>query len=129
MGTLFRIIDRIADPGLREHIGMLWDPGNASHGGQEIPYPDGYEALDPDRIIHLHLKDSLVDTGGERRLVPLGHGTIDYVTQLRRLEQDGYRGTLVLEPHYHPQGKTKEEAALECVAAARAVIEEAFGAA
>lgn len=125
LGDLFRVIDGTAEPELRDRIGMLWDPGNASHGGEETPYPDGYAALNPSRIIHLHLKDSAADTEGRRSSAPLGHGTIDYVSQLRRIRADGYRGALVLEPHYHPEGLTKEESALACVTAARGVIEEA----
>ena len=125
LGDLFRVIDRTAEPELRDRIGMLWDPGNAGHSGEETPYPDGYAALDPSRIIHLHLKDSAVDAEGRRSPAPLGHGTIDYVSQLRRIRADGYRGALVLEPHYHPEGLTQEESALACVTAARGVIEEA----
>ena len=122
LGALFRVLDRHAGPDVRPHIGMLWDPGNASHGGQEVPYPNGYDALEPSRVIHVHLKDSIVAADGSRQLVPLGEGTIDYPGQFRRLAADGYRGPVVLEPHYHPAGTSQEDAALACVHAARKVL-------
>ena len=122
LGALFRVVDRNAGPDVRAHIGMLWDPGNASHEDQEVPYPDGYDALETSRLIHVHLKDSIVGADGNRQLVPLGEGTIDYVAQFRRLEADGYRGPVVLEPHYHPEGMSKGGAALACVRAARKVL-------
>ena len=127
LAGLFDAIRQKASSDVRSHIGILWDPGNASHGGEEIPYPDGYQLLEKDEIIHVHLKDSIVDDEGNRQLVPLGEGTIDYVSQFRQLKDDGYEGVLVLEPHYHPDGMTKEDAALACVRAAQETLNAAFG--
>lgn len=126
LGSLFDVIRQKASPDIRSHIGILWDPGNASHGSEEIPYPDGYDCLEKDEIIHVHLKDSIVDGEGNRKLVPLGEGTIDYGGQFRRLKADGFSGVMVLEPHYHPEGMSQEDAALICVRAAQESLNAAF---
>ena len=126
LAALFDVIRQKAAPDIRAHIGILWDPGNASHGGEEIPYPDGYNVLGKDEIVHVHLKDTIVDADGNRQLVPLGKGTIDYEGQLRQLEADGFSGVLVLEPHYHPDGMSQEDAALACVRAAQESLHAAF---
>lgn len=126
LGGLFDAIRQKAEPSVMNHIGVLWDPGNAGHGGEEIPYPDGYQALNADEVIHVHLKDSIVDAAGNRQLVPLGEGDIDYVSQLHQLKTDGYQGVLVLEPHYHPESMSQEEAAFACVKAAQASLQQAF---
>ena len=126
LGQLFQVIDQKTDIEVRKHIAMLWDPGNASYGNSETPYPDGYDFLDPTRIKHIHLKDSTLDKDGNRQYVPMGHGTIDYVQQLRNLKENGYQGSLVLEPHFHPEGHTKEWAAHVCVVAAKEVLRQAL---
>ena len=117
---------RQAAPQHQDAIALLWDPGNALAAGEERPYPDGYAALDPQRIAHVHLKDASLDASGQATFVPLGHGAVDYRGQLRRLIQDGYSGLLVLEPHYRPAGVEREEAARTAVEAARAMLDEAL---
>lgn len=86
-------------------LAMVWDPGNA-YAASETPYPDGYSHLDKKRIIHLHLKDGVLDPENKRvTWLPIGKGKIDFVGQLRALLKDGYQGTLSLETHYrHPSG-------------------------
>jgi L-ribulose-5-phosphate 3-epimerase len=126
LAALFDVIRQKAAPDIRAHIGILWDPGNASHGGEEIPFPDGYTLLQKDEIVHVHLKDTIVDAEGNRKLVPLGVGTIDYEEQLRQLKADRFSGVLVLEPHYHPEGMSQEDAALACVRAAQESLDAAF---
>jgi sugar phosphate isomerase/epimerase len=126
LGELFAEMRKQGSAEVLAHIAMLWDPGNARHAGEVTPYPDGYEALASGRIVHIHLKDAIIDEVGNRTLVPLGRGEIDYVGQFRHLQRDGYRGVMVLEPHYHPEGMSQEEAALRCVEGAREVLERAF---
>lgn len=125
-GGLFDAIRQKADADVMQHIGVLWDPGNARHGGEETPYPDGYNTLKPSEIIHVHLKDALVDKDGNRHLLPLGQGSIDYIGQFQKLKQDGYAGVLVLEPHYHPEGMSQEDAAHSCFVAAQECLLESF---
>lgn len=126
LGALFDAIRQKAAPDVLPHIRALWDPGNASHGGEETPYPEGYRKLKAAEIAHVHLKDAIVDASGNRTLAPLGEGGIDYLGQFRQLRADGYGGVLVLEPHYHPEGMTQEEAAYVCVKAAQASLKQAF---
>jgi sugar phosphate isomerase/epimerase len=126
LGALLAAIRAKAEPAVMKHIGVLWDPGNASHGGEERPYPDGYQQLKAAEIIHVHLKDALLDEEGQRQLVPLGEGIIDYHNHFIQLKKDGYDGVLVLEPHYHPEGMSQEDAALICVKAAKASLAKAF---
>jgi L-ribulose-5-phosphate 3-epimerase len=123
LGELFAEIRARSGP--VESIAPLWDPGNALYAGEQRPYPDGYEALGGGAA-HVHLKD-VVWENGEPRCVPLGWGEVDYAGQLRRLAEDGYRGPLVLEPHYRPEGVAREEAARAAVEAARKVLRETFG--
>ena len=124
LGALDRVLRQVARAH-RDAIALLWDPGNALAAGEQRPYPDGYEALDPARIAHVHLKDATLDATGAPTFVPLGHGAVDYRGQLRRLIEDGYRGALVLEPHYRPEGMEHEEAARRAVVAARTMVDEA----
>ena len=126
LAGVFDVVREQITPELKPHIGILWDPGNASYGGEEIPFPDGYNMLQAEEIVHLHLKDVILDAEGNRQLVPLGDGVIDYTSQLRQLKADLYSGVLVLEPHYHPDGMSKEDAALACVRAAQECINAAF---
>ncbi len=125
LGRFFARLDEVMDPSLAPHVGALWDPGNALAAGQETPYPDDYEAVPVDRLVHVHLKDLGAERATFGSFVPLGQGRIDYVGQFQALARDGYRGSLVLEPHYAPEGVDPVAAAEECVEAARAVLAEA----
>jgi len=107
---------------LRARAGALWDPGNALAGGERDPYPGGFDAVGACRLVHVHLKDLVLDADGEPSFVPLGEGDVDYDGQLRALSQGGYAGSVVLEPHYHPAHLARHEAALACVEAARAAL-------
>jgi L-ribulose-5-phosphate 3-epimerase len=125
LGELDAAVRRVAGEHL-EAIALLWDPGNALAAGEARPYPDGYAALDPRRIAHVHLKDATIDAAGAATFVPVGQGSIDYRQQLRHLVQDGYRGTFVLEPHYRPDDVEREEAVRRAVEAARTMLDHAL---
>ncbi len=123
LGALDTVLRSVAEEQL-DAIALLWDPGNALAAGEANPFPDGYAALDPGRVAHVHLKDALVDEHGTATFVPLGMGAVDYGGQLRQLVRDGYGGALVLEPHYRPEGMALEEATRLAVEAARSLIDE-----
>jgi L-ribulose-5-phosphate 3-epimerase len=125
LGEFDAALRRVAGDHL-DAIGLLWDPGNALAAGEERPYPDGYAALDPARIIHVHLKDVTRGADGAPRFVPLGRGAVDYRGQLGHLLRDGYAGLLMLEPHYRPSGVALEEAARTAFEAARTMVDEAL---
>lgn len=94
-------------------LGLIWDPGNAFHLG-ENPYPDGYEEIKRhvglDRVVHVHLKDARLDRAtGKRRTVAVGEGDIEWAGQLAALARDGYRCYVSLETHWIPPAGTPEE--------------------
>lgn len=122
LGRLFERLDRRLPDALRPHVGALWDPGNALAAGEATPYPDGYAALPAGRLVHVHLKDLGRAPASFGTFVPLGQGRIDYEGQFRALARDGYRGSVVLEPHYAPPGVDPLAAARTCVEAARAAL-------
>lgn len=124
LGRLFTLLDKGLPEPLKASVGALWDPGNALACGEASVYPSGYRALDPQQLVHVHLKDLRFDADGEPRFVPLGAGELDFRGQLRQLADDGYRGDLVLEPHYRPAGLTRPQAAKACVDAARSLLGE-----
>jgi sugar phosphate isomerase/epimerase len=89
------ILSRVDNPHLRAAL----DPANFIQCGQ-VPYPDAYEALRP-WIAYVHVKDALPDG----RVVPAGEGAGRWADFLSRLREDGYSGTLSLEPHLQEAGR------------------------
>jgi sugar phosphate isomerase/epimerase len=86
------------------NVGMAWDPNNAGQSGEQA-YPDGYRALDPARIFHVHLRD-YKHQDGKVVWTAVGDGEFDNLGQIRALLKDGYRGTYTLETHWRdPKGK------------------------
>lgn len=128
LGRFFARLDPLLPENLRPHVGALWDPGNALAIGEAAPYPDGYRAVPADRLVHVHLKDLGNEPASFGTFVPIGQGRIDYRGQFAALRRDGYRGSVVLEPHYAPAGVDPVEAAATCVEAARAELASAEGA-
>jgi L-ribulose-5-phosphate 3-epimerase len=85
-------------------LGLTWDPNNAGSGGEKA-FPDGYRALDPKRIFHVHLRDYQYKDG-KSQWTAVGEGEFDNLGQLRALLKDGYRGSFTLETHWQgPNGK------------------------
>jgi sugar phosphate isomerase/epimerase len=96
--TIDRCVDllsRVDDP----HLRAAFDPANFIQCGQ-VPYPDAYEALKP-WIAYVHVKDALPDG----RVVPAGEGAGRWADFLSQLREDGYSGTLSLEPHLQEAGQ------------------------
>jgi L-ribulose-5-phosphate 3-epimerase len=93
-------------------LGLIWDPANASILG-ETPFPDGYDTLPHDRIIHIHAKDCVVDehtpTWG-----PLGEMRLDWKGQIDALVRDGYTGAISLETHWRGPNGNRLEASTIC---------------
>jgi len=103
-----RLLAALDHPGLM----VVWDPGNAMVAG-EVPFPDGYRRLPPERIIHVHAKDCHIENG---RVVwgPLGTRSVDWKGQIGALLADGYRGYLSLETHWPGPGGDKFLASVIC---------------
>ena len=91
---------------------VVWDPANASILG-ETPYPDGYERIPADRIVHVHAKDCHV-----RDHKPIwgavGEMGVDWKGQIEALRRDGYRGWISLETHWTGPSGDKFEASTIC---------------
>lgn len=95
-------------------FGVNFDPDNFYNAGVE-PFPYAYELL-KGHILHLHAKDSarysptihgsatrvLHRAGGNVVCVPMGSGAVNWAGLIARLQADGYRGPVSLEPHTLP---------------------------
>jgi L-ribulose-5-phosphate 3-epimerase len=89
--------------GVNSHaLRALWDPGNEEYGGRPS-FPEGYQAI-RDVLGHVHLKDARINENGNSVCVPIGDGRVPFIDQFRKLEQDGYTGLFIMEPHYIPEG-------------------------
>lgn len=110
-----RVLEEIGSPSVK----AIWDPGNAFMAG-ELPYPDGYAAI-KDFIVHVHLKDAKVPSGGVApEWAVVGEGAIDYAGHFAALKTAGYGGWLSLETHYSghtaPKMSAKEASSRACLA-------------
>jgi L-ribulose-5-phosphate 3-epimerase len=107
-GESAQLLARLDHPALK----LLWDPANASILG-ENPFPDGYNAVPADRVVHVHVKDCVVKdhkpTWG-----PVGEMGIDWRGQIAALRRAGYDGWLSLETHWAGPNGDKFEASTIC---------------
>ncbi len=94
------------------NIGLVWDPANALVAG-EMPFPDGYDRLPKNRIVHVHAKDCQM-RGGKPEWGPLGTRDVPWKEQIAQLYADGYRGYLSLETHWPGPNGNKLEASRIC---------------
>jgi sugar phosphate isomerase/epimerase len=103
-----RLLAALDQPNLK----IVWDPGNALVAG-EVPFPEGYRRLPPERIVHVHAKDCHME---DSRPVwgPLGTRSVDWKGQIAALLADGYRGFLSLETHWPGPGGDKFLASVIC---------------
>ena len=90
-----------------ENIGVLWDPGNDIYTTGISTYPQAYEAL-RGSVRHVHVKDAVCKAGEPVGVAP-GTGWMDFEGQFQALLEDGYRGWIVLEPHFRLEGTIDEE--------------------
>ena len=100
---------------------VVWDPANATLLG-ETPFPDGYAALPPGRIVHVHAKDCRVQ-GFTPEWGPIGEMGVDWRGQIAALERDGYAGLISLETHWRGPHGDKFEASVICGERLRALTE------
>jgi L-ribulose-5-phosphate 3-epimerase len=91
------------------NVGVNWDVGNGLWLG-EVPYPDGYNALDKSRLWHMHVKGAECDAGFKNcRETFADQGQIDLAGQLRALARDGYDGTMSLECEFEAPGLNRQQ--------------------
>jgi sugar phosphate isomerase/epimerase len=75
-------------------LGINWDPLNGS-AFQEIPFPDGYRLLPPERVGNVHIKGRSILDYPQR---------MDWKAVFEAFARDGYRGCFGLETHiFGPQ--------------------------
>ncbi len=92
---LAELIEYIDHPCLK----AIYDPGNDIYDPKgEIPYPDGYKAIQS-HIAHVHIKDAVLGVNGAE-CVRIGTGLVDYPSLLKALSENGYDGFFSLETHY-----------------------------
>jgi sugar phosphate isomerase/epimerase len=91
------------------NLGFNWDVGNGYSKG-EVSYPDGYNALDKNRIWHLHLKGMACGPGLKKchETFP-DEGVINLAGQFRALLRDHYEGTMSLECEFKAPGMTHQQ--------------------
>lgn len=103
-----RVLELVKHPSLQ----VVWDPANAYVAGED-PFPEGYDLLPANRIVHVHAKDCHLE--GHRPVWgPLGTRKIDWKGQVAALLRDRYAGYLSLETHWPGPGGDKLEASRIC---------------
>jgi sugar phosphate isomerase/epimerase len=85
----------------RPALGINWDPGAAYQGGEEVPYPAGFDQF-RSFIRHVHFKDVTTepDTGARSVVVD---GVIDWRGAFAALRADGFDGYISVETHRRPK--------------------------
>jgi sugar phosphate isomerase/epimerase len=104
-------------------VQAIWDPANALLSG-ETAFPDGYSALAPRHIVHVHAKDCTVD-GHTPTWGPVGDMAVGWPDQLAALVRDGYQGWISLETHWRGPHGDKFEASMICGRNLRTLVEQA----
>ena len=91
------------------NLGYNWDIGNG-YGHGEVSYPDGYSALEKNRIWNMHLKGMHCAPGLKSCAETFADaGEIDLAGQLRALLHDHYRETMSLECEYSAHGMSHQQ--------------------
>ncbi len=116
---LERLFERFDSPNLK----LIWDPGNAYAAGEKLPFPDGYEKV-KGKIIHVHLKDAILDEQGKNVWKPIGQGDVDYRGQLEALHKDSYKGVIALETHCTSASGSKVEGTKESLDGLMGIIRD-----
>jgi sugar phosphate isomerase/epimerase len=107
VGTVHELSKMLAT--LPSNVGANYDIG-APLWLEEIPYPDGYRALDPKRIWNVHLKGAQCAPGFKVCQETFAdQGQIDLKGQLQAFLRDGYRGSMSLECEFTAPGLSQTE--------------------
>jgi sugar phosphate isomerase/epimerase len=115
-----RVLQRLPHANLQ----LIWDPANAFILG-ETPFPDGYRLVPLGRLVHVHVKDCVLESG---RPVWGPPGTsVNWAGQIDALTRDGYRGWLSLETHWTGPSGSKLEASEMCARLVRDFVAAAAG--
>jgi len=102
------------------NLKVVWDLANAYVAGEKA-FPDGYRALRPGDIAHVHAKDCRLESG-KPEWGPLGTGALDWKRQFAALVADGYRGWVSLETHWPGPGGDKLQGSVICAWSLRGLL-------
>lgn len=109
------------------NLGFNWDIGNG-YGQGEVPYPDGYNALDKSRIWNMHLKGMLCEPHQRCHVAFPDQGDVNVlVGQFRALLRDHYTGTMSLECERTAAGMTHEQTTNRSMQGLLQVMKKAIG--
>lgn len=115
------VLDAIDHP----NFGLVWDPANCYIAG-ETAYPDGYNRLAANRILHVHAKDGVLPAGSDRmEWGDVGAGEVDWTGQLSAMVRDGYSGMVSLETHWGGPGGDKFKGSSICAKSLQRLVGEA----
>jgi len=115
------VLDAIDHP----NFGLVWDPANCYIAG-ETAYPDGYNRLAANRILHVHAKDGVLPAGSDRmEWGDVGAGEVDWTGQLSAMVRDGYSGMVSLETHWGGPGGDKFKGSSICAKSLQRLVTEA----
>jgi sugar phosphate isomerase/epimerase len=82
------------------HLGLNWDPGNAVMRGELDAFPNGWNVIPKDRLLHCHVKNAVKDASGKIVWSPVNVGYIDWAAQFKALAEMNFTGACNLETHY-----------------------------
>jgi len=115
------VLDAIDHP----NFGLVWDPANCYIAG-ETAYPDGYNRLAANCILHVHAKDGVLPAGSDRmEWGDVGAGEVDWTGQLSAMVRDGYSGMVSLETHWGGPGGDKFKGSSICAKSLQRLVTEA----
>ena len=115
------VLDAIDHP----NFGLVWDPANCYIAG-ETAYPDGYNRLAANRILHVHAKDGVLPARSDRmEWGDVGAGEVDWTGQLSAMVRDGYSGMVSLETHWGGPGGDKFKGSSICAKSLQRLVTEA----
>lgn len=88
-----------------DRVKAIWDPANHVQdpdSDTQPVFPDGYGAIAKD-LVHVHVKDAVVQPDGKRPNVFMGRGVCQWKQQFQAFKDDGYDGYVSLETHVNPE--------------------------
>ncbi len=88
-----------------DRVKAVWDPANHvldPDSDSQPVFPAGYEAVKKD-MVHVHVKDAVIQPDGKRPIVFMGCGICQWTEQFRAFKEDEYEGYVSLETHVNPE--------------------------
>lgn len=106
------------------NLGANWDVGNGMWRGEKS-YPDGYNALDKNRIWHMHVKGVSCGNGKCEESFS-DEGQIDLAGQFKALVRDNYQETMSLECEFKAPGMDHQQTSKRSMEGLLRVLDKAL---